>query len=72
MNTPILTPEETVSAQLREMSADLLVLDRALKLKPRGVNGRRLAEFRQMIDIVRHTAFRVQTWLEALKRNGGH
>ena len=32
MNTPILTAEETVSAQLREMSADLLVLDRAGKL----------------------------------------
>lgn len=72
MNTPVLTPEETVSTQLREMSADLLELDRALKLKPRGVNGRRLAEFRQMIDIVRHTAYTVQTWLEALKRNGGH
>ena len=70
MNTPILAPEETVSAQLREMSADLLELDRTLKLKPRGINDRRLAEFRQMIDIVRHTAFRVQTWLEALRRNG--
>ena len=72
MSTPILAPEETVSAQLREMSADLLELDRALKLKPRGVDGRRLAEFRQMIDIVRHTAFTIQTWLETLKRNGGH
>ncbi len=72
MNTPILAPEETVSAQLQKMAADLLALDRALKLKPRGVNGRTLAEFRQMIDIVRHTAFTVQTWLETRKRNGGH
>ena len=65
MKTPTLTPEETVSAQLQKMAADLLALDSVLKLKPRRINGRMLAEFRQMIDIVRHTAITVQAWIES-------
>ena len=70
MKTPTLTPDETVSAQLQKMAADLLAVDRVLKLKPRGINGITLAEFRQMIDIVRHTAITGQAQLESNNPNG--
>ena len=65
MKTPTLTPEEIVSAQLQKVAADLLAVYSVLKLKPRGINGGTLAEFRQMIDIVRHTAITGRAWLES-------
>ena len=66
------TKHEAISGLFQRAAAELLVLDENLRSKSGEIDSEELAEFRQMIDIVRHTAFTIQTWLETLKRNGGH
>ena len=66
------TTHEAISDLLQRAAAELLVLDENMRSKSGEIDTEELAEFRQMVDIVRHTAFTIQTWLETLKRNGGH
>ncbi len=59
-----LTTQEDISALLQRAAAELLVLDDNLRLKSGEINVQELAEFRQMVDIVRHTAYVVHKWTD--------
>ena len=59
-----LTTHEGISPLLRRAAAELLVLDENLRLKSGEIDMRELAEFRQMVDIVRHTAYVVHKWTD--------
>ena len=59
-----LTTHENISAPLQRAAAELLVLDEKLRLKSGKIDVRELAEFRQIMDIVRHTAYVVHKWTD--------
>ncbi len=58
------TTQEAISALLQRAAAELLVLDENLRSKSGEIDAQELAEFRQMVDIVRHTAYVVHKWTE--------
>ena len=55
---------EDISALLQRAAAELLVLDENLRLKSGEIDVKELTEFRQMVDIVRHTAYVVHKWTD--------
>ncbi len=56
------TTHEAISDLLQRAAAELLVLDENLRSKSGEIDTEELAEFRQMVDIVRHTAYVVHKW----------
>ena len=59
-----MTTHEDISALLQRAAAELLVLDEDLRLKSGEIDVKKLAEFRQVMDIVRHTAYVVHKWTD--------
>ena len=59
-----MTTHEDISALLQRAAAELLVLDEDLRLKSGEIYVKKLAEFRQVMDIVRHTAYVVHKWTD--------